>query len=68
MREEEVEEKNLGNLTRWTRETAGIILRADKSRDLFREELHPRKLIRRSDSSVPPLDSNLQQAFHGLSS
>lgn len=48
---------------RWeTRKTARSSF-ADKSRDLFRGL---RKLIRRSDSSVPPLDSNLQQAFHGF--
>lgn len=45
-----------------TRKTARSSF-ADKSRDLFRGL---RKLIRRSDSSVPQLDSNLQQAFHGF--
>lgn len=45
------------------RETAGSSF-ADKSRDLFQG--FRRKLIRRSGSSIPPLDSNLQQAFHGF--
>jgi len=45
------------------RETAGSSS-ADKSRDLFRGSR--RKLIRRSGFSVPPFDSNLQQAFQGF--
>jgi len=54
-------ERNREPFYQETRETAGSSF-ADKSRDLFRELL--RKLIRRSDSSVSLLDSNLQQAFH----
>lgn len=56
--------KNRGNLPGDARKTERGSSFADKFRDLFRGL--PRKLIRRSDSSVPPLDSNLQQAFHGF--